>query len=612
MSNRNSFIIPHARASIELLSKYKQSNSLTSVVHEKEITTFQSKLRENNRKYPAILSHPRDMVKNIETGTDIREYTRSHSPVDREYKYVLYKQGQKTEYLRKRDVLVSKTMFATQDRNASHTKNKVELLRDSMLKLETRRGSENWKEGKHNHRLVINYFEPSDRVRESTKLKKAQTKKFEIYCNSEQEQQRVKDLIFGMRISEDDQQKIIERLSTLHNNLSNSLTMLTMFKIISVKNKRKRRESLVDNMKTTLKENYKVIKNNLACNLKKALDIYRSAPKSKKSSDVKIIKSSANFNRQHDDTSKIQDLDNGIKCLSLIKDLKKDLIPFKKDSDQTKKKDKMMIVCTSFYKNNESRGRQNISINMKSYQIFSSSNTRDVLIDYNEISNISNVFKKASISNGYLTKSERGIVILGPRKQEKQKYQFKYLQSYYKYHEDMFEELDGNLNIKKDTKEKCRCIQIFCFQIKKSRQELEQIVMKGLDSKHKPIERKGLNPTDIEFKLEIKYNTAVNNQTLEMKVDKFRYVKDYYYVEVNQELYLSETDIQEYKEIVIAIKAFPKQCYNKNQEQTYQNAFKNYFEDLFFGRTSIKISDIDNIHTQNKFSIHQRYSLPRL
>ena len=160
MSNNEPSISPHAKASIELLSKYKQLNSLTSIVHEQKITSLQDKIKDNNELYPAILNEPKDMINTKTNYRNPNEYKRSRSSTDEKYKYVIYKQGQNSKYLRKRYLLLSKSVFATlQNRNASEQKNKKELLRASTLKFENRNDSKNWQEKNHNYRLIINYTE---------------------------------------------------------------------------------------------------------------------------------------------------------------------------------------------------------------------------------------------------------------------------------------------------------------------------------------------------------------------------------------------------------------------------------------------------------------------
>ena len=620
MSNNKPSISPHAKTSIELLSKYKQLNSLTSIVHEQKITTLQNKIKDNNGLYPAILNEPKDMNNTKTNYRNPNEYKRSRSSTDEKYKYVIYKQGQKSEYLRKRYLLLSKSVFATlQKRDASDQKNKKELLRASTLEFENRKDSKNWKEKNRNYRLVINYTENDPRnsivvtessERSNNKKEKVQTKKFEIYCDSEQDHSKIKDLIFGMRISENDEQILTNHLSKLNINLSHSLQMLSMFKILSVANKNKLREGLIGEMKSKLKDNYDSIKKNLNDNLKKALDTYHSIPKNKKNQDLKIIKVNSknrNVNNKSENIkSEMQDLNNGKRSLSRLSKLARSLQKLKDGNNKINETKEKQIICTKFLPNkknpNDDINRQTIIINMKKYQILN--REHDVLINSKEISNISNVFKKASISQGYLTPSQKGMVILGPRKQQEQKYKFKYLEDYYKYNDNFFEEIDGNLNIKKNKEENCRCIQFFAFKLKKSQRELEQLIITGFDDNNKPFEIIGLkNPTDIEFKLEISYNTPINKQTLEMKIDKLKYNNGYYYVEINQEIYLSEADIKEYKEIIIDIRAFPNKCYNDNQKKNEQNAFKTFFKDISFGRTVINIFDIENIHMQNKFNI---------
>ena len=565
MSNSEESISPHAKASIELLSKYKQLNSLTSIVHEQKITSLQDKIKDNNKLYPAILSEPKDMNNTKTNYKNPNEYKRSRSSTDEKYKYVIYKQGQKSEYLRKRYLVLSKSVFATlQKRDSSDQKNKKELLRASTLKFENRNNSKNWQEKNRNYRLVINYtegngqpvnnerskeqykryntmcvptrddavvIEPSAVVvtesseKSNNKKEKVRTKKFEIYCDSEQDHSKIKDLIFGMRISENDQNILTNHLSKLNINLSHSLQMLSMFKILSVANKNKLRESLIDEMKTKLKDNYDSIKKNLNDNLKKALDTYHSIPKNKKNQDLKIIKVNSknrNVNNKSENIkSEVQDLNNGKKSLSILSDLVSSLQNLKGDNNQINEIKEKQIICTKFLPNkkNTNDNRETIIINMKKYQILN--REHDVLINSIEISNISNVFKKASISSeGNLTPSQKGMVILGPRKKDKQKYKFKYLEDYYKYNDEIFEEIDGNLNIKKNEKKNCRCIQFFAFKLKKSQRELEQVIITGRDENDKPFKIQGLEkPTDIEFKLEISYNTPINKQTLEMKID---------------------------------------------------------------------------------------------
>ena len=248
----------YSKIAIEIMEQMKKGKDIISMVNRDNIIELIAKIKEDESNY--YYCHT-DLKKGNESG--IINFTKHnkivYEAIKKEVKescnfdIIFYKIGEKCNGWKKRYAIIVKRGLFSSKRplkgfQKEKAKDKTKYLKDCKIALEEggirNKNPPEWHEPKFNYRMKIEYNPYKDSKKKEEKGKK---KWFVFYFPSNEQRQEVKELLFGSNI---DENAIINNLKKVKYLIEESFSFYGILKILSVKNKVKKRKNQLNELKS--------------------------------------------------------------------------------------------------------------------------------------------------------------------------------------------------------------------------------------------------------------------------------------------------------------------------------------------------------------------------
>ena len=272
--------------SLELFNEILKNPNYPEEEKEK-IKNLINKINENKYYYCyGDLSNPESQIIKIfeEKDNIIERPFVLALPEELNYDVELYKIGKTCKGLKKRYAIIKRGGFYSSKKPLSNIdrnklKDKTQFIKGSLLMIETKdsvgKAEGEWSNKKKDYRIRINYsIVPGD-----NSLKNIRS--FFLYFDDEKKMREVEIMLFGIILNESTKKKIRKHLADITNTLTEGNSFYTIMKILSVKNKIKKRK-IAFNAIERAKNLVPIGKLNIEKKLLKRLSIQRRETNQKK------------------------------------------------------------------------------------------------------------------------------------------------------------------------------------------------------------------------------------------------------------------------------------------------------------------------------------------
>ena len=253
----------HQAMAIEMMEQLSNGQNNSSSINRMDILNIIEKIKEKQENY--ILCHKNLKDANEEIISNFTEQQRiKYEPIFQtvkkncDFDIPLFKIGECCGAWRERKGIVAKgSLFSSKtplsnikEFDINKVKDKTKYLDSAIVNLESKENKKTgfeWQKNDYNYRIVIEYI---DRRKRKEK-KKIDYKQIILYFHSIQEMDLAKQLLFG-GIGNDDY--LIRNLNTMQKTIDDSFTFYGILKLISVKEKIKKRKRILGQLKDLSKQ----------------------------------------------------------------------------------------------------------------------------------------------------------------------------------------------------------------------------------------------------------------------------------------------------------------------------------------------------------------------
>ena len=253
----------HQAMAIEMMEQLSNGQNNSSSLNRMDILNIIEKIKEKQENY--ILCHKNLKDANEEIISNFTEQQRiKYEPIFQtvkkncDFDIPLFKIGECCGAWRERKGIVAKgSLFSSKtplsnikEFDINKVKDKTKYLDSAIVNLESKENKKTgfeWQKNDYNYRIVIEYI---DRRKRKEK-KKIDYKQIILYFHSIQEMDLAKQLLFG-GIGNDDY--LIRNLNTMQKTIDDSFTFYGILKLISVKEKIKKRKRILGQLKDLSKQ----------------------------------------------------------------------------------------------------------------------------------------------------------------------------------------------------------------------------------------------------------------------------------------------------------------------------------------------------------------------
>ena len=524
------------------------------------------------------------------------------------YDFEFYKTGRKCGGLKKRYGIITNNGFYSskvplEKFNIDKAKEKTTYLNDSIINIENRlsTGKENgeWKNKEKDYRIRINYKDPY--------VNNNKWYSYFLYFSTEKQMREVGIMLFGMTTTNDDKKASNKTLKNMSNTLIQSNLLYTVLKILSVKNRIKKRKTFKNVLIIGFKGEL-TGKLNLGTPVFERLSLQRKETQKLKAFQKKILH---NFKVSYNDSIPLISSINGTS--NLKKNSLNNII------EKFKKLQKMKIL-----KNNSTQNKQAVAFEIKGIQFLNisdanirfnsekSENIKYIYIDkcrpeihFKEINDInkmekgnylgpkdlyeiSNVILNCNINN---ILEDNSVVIYGPKINNNFGIEYKYFNNNVDFIDPELAKIKTPIFDQFNTVEGVNVLRLQIFQLEYEINENKLIYLNN-NIYLSELKNSTLNPKN---NLLIGYNINLSN--LRKINSNFKFPNTYYnnicITEFNNEYYIPLKLIENNKFIII-FNTVPNLIFDKKISNELKNNLFKYFPSAELGYTEIDITSIQN------------------
>ncbi len=244
----------YSKMALEIMEQMKKGKDLSSLINRDNIKSLIDKIKQDESNYYLChidLKKGNEMVIANFTNQEKIVYEKIKKEIIEkcDFDVIFYKIGEKCNGWKKRFAIIVKGGFFSSTKPLKYfekekSKDKTKYLYNSVMSLEKegKKNSPEWHEPTLKYRMIIEY-DPNKSV---NKEKSGKKKYFIFYFINEEKRDIVRGLLFG---GNNKDEIIINNVNNMISSIERSFTFYGILKMLSVKNKIKKRKNLLNELK---------------------------------------------------------------------------------------------------------------------------------------------------------------------------------------------------------------------------------------------------------------------------------------------------------------------------------------------------------------------------